>query len=150
MRFLEGGFLDRQCPMDWGWFVSSEARAVRRDDSQALYRLLLNPPKAFCLALLDPLEGGGKVRAKNLPHFWTVNEGETEKDKSVSFTLNNVPHEYTIWDLEAALSIKDAPQTPGVRALVRLFGIYPPLEARKADKERSPDETFNKKKGKVG
>ena len=143
IRFLDGNaWRDGQCPMDWGWVmygISSEPSvlAVRREDSVSLYKILMAPPHMFCLALLDPLENKPKSRqvgVKNLPHLWRVNESAGRKTgESLQFTVNNVPFDYAPYDLEVALSTKDAPMSPGVRALVRLFGTYPPLEAKKSE-----------------
>lgn len=150
VHFLEGGFRDSQCPQDWGWLVTDEARAIRSDSSQTLYKVLLAPPKSFCLALLDPLERGNGVRiggkqtiVKNLPHLWAVNEEEG----ALAFTVNNAPYEYVPYELEMALSTKDAQMSPGVRVLVRLLGAYPPLEAKKDETEMQAETQYSRARG---
>ena len=144
IHFLDGnGYKDGQCPVDWGWLmfadpVEATARAIRREDSASIYKVLLKPPSFFCLALLD-----GKNQ-KNLPHLWHVNEtaSEWKNGESLSFTINNVSFDYSIYELESALSTRGVQTGPGVAVLAGMFGPYPPLEALK-DREQRPAQVVH-------
>lgn len=134
VRFLDGNaFRDCQSPSDHSWLLTDKgAKGIRRwEDSEATYRVLLKPPRTFCLALLD-VPAKGKV--ENMLHLWTVNENKVDwgTGDELTFTVNNVQFSYTIYELTTALSTRDAPpMSPGVQALTNLFGTYPPLEAKK-------------------
>jgi len=142
VKFIDGNaWKDCQAATDHSWLLTlndrgqSDAKAIRRfEDSEAAYRALLKPPRTFTLALLDVPLNGGKAKTENLIHLWTINENKQDwgTGDELAFTLNNVQFSYTIYELTTALSTKDAPpMSPGVQALTNLFGIYPPLEAKK-------------------
>jgi hypothetical protein len=130
--FLSEGFKDGQCPMDHSWWVTDEAAwAVRvPQDARSLYTELLEPPLVFCLALID---GPG---ARNHVQQAVANElTEIKADTPLAFTLNGIPHEYTVYELDRALRANDpAGKRPGVGALMRILGPcqLPTEEEKKA------------------
>ena len=134
IHFLDGKFKDGQTPKELSWFISEQkAFAVRIENSSELYKQLLNPPKCFVLGLLD-----NPCKTPNNLHQMLVNfNQEIKADTILYFTINNIPHNYTIYDLESALSNEMAGKTPGVAALCRLFGPY---EMEKRDKGRPAKE----------
>lgn len=78
---------------------------------------LLQPPKAFCLMLLN---GHG---INNEIHRAVANvHDEIKADTVLHFTVDNVTHDYTVYDLEQALK-GECHSGPGVRALLNLFGV---------------------------
>lgn len=127
--FLSGGYKDRQEPKDWSWLLTKDkAWGVRvsenefgdgRKDGQQLFNILLKPPAKFCLSLIT-------TKVPNLIHLMAVNEtGDVKADTTFKFTLDHALYEYTVYELEEALTGREDDsqgKSPGVRALVRLFG----------------------------
>lgn len=123
--YLHGGFKDGKAPRNHSWFITrSGANVVCRNESaEALYPLLLDPPRCFVLALLDD------VKINNHIHQAIANEPEELKtDTKLWFTLNNIPHTYTTYELREALKNgKSTGTEPGVQALIRWLGSYTKL-----------------------
>lgn len=117
VRFLNGKeFKDGQAAENWGWFVTpEEPLAVRECDYPALVDRLTSPPPKFALMLLT---NGGKTAL----HLGTANDlTEVRADSRMVFTLNNVPHFYSVYELEAAFKGGPDGKEPGVQALLRLL-----------------------------
>jgi len=118
--FLTEGYRDGQSPMKNSWWITDKgAWAIRSEDRQGLYRLLLNPPGTFALSLLADNELNHlqlmEVNDVNMPL-----KGET----LLKFTLNNVLHTYCPYDLDTVIKTKGAGKEPGVRALLNWLGPY--------------------------
>ena len=127
--FLSGGWKDIQCPINHSWWMTkTEAFAIRRDnreDCQALYEKLLDPPRCFMLSVVTDTLGTPPI---NRLQFAVVNEieGEMTAETVLTFTIDHLKLTYTPYELEMAL---DNPKelegkSPGVRALLELLGDY--------------------------
>lgn len=132
--WLSEGFKDGLCPLDHSWWITDqEAWGIRvPKDAGELYARLLEPPLLFTLTLTDGTPG-----AKNhIQHAFANDLEEIKADTPLKFTLNNIPHEYTVYELGNALRTNDpAGMRPGVGALLRLFGPY---EASDRTERRGP------------
>lgn len=120
IRFLDGKILDRKAPKDFSWFITEEeALAIDKKsplDKIKLYELLLKPPTTFCLMIRET--GDNRIQSA------IVNDmEEIRADTPLRFTIDNVLHEYTIYELEKALKNTDVGgNEPGVQALFRIYG----------------------------
>lgn len=122
------GFKDRQKPRDHSWYVTEDgAWSVRREDADELFANLLDPPRRFALSLID---GEGVI---NHPQLGVANEcPEIKADTPLRYTLNGIVMAYTVYELEEMRKEKNGGQgkSPGVQALVRLFGRPKPGDKR--------------------
>ncbi len=122
IQFLTEGLKDSQCAMNHSWFVTREAARVIRvsEDTPLIYEKLLHPPLTFFLALLE-----GEKNLNQLHLCKLNNHPNIQADTVITFTVNNVPHTYTIYELEEALKSEDpGGKQPGVQVLIRLFGPH--------------------------
>ena len=114
--FLSGGYADIQQVRKHSWVVTEEAALAiaLKPDFPALLKLLLSPPRRFFLSLIDGT-------AENLLQLCVLNDfaGDVRADAEILFTLNNVVHSYTPYDLRTALENKNAGRSPGVAAILR-------------------------------
>ena len=133
VRSLSGLFYqDRQSPKDHSWFVTCEsAHCIHyKLDAQDLYHKLLNPPLQFMLSLLteDDMENHLQMCIVN---DLTLLSSDTE----LSFTINNITHTYSIYQLEEALSNHETNgKDPGVRELIQILGPYQGSESLREKK----------------
>lgn len=124
LPFLSGGFKDGQCLINHSiWITEEGAWGIRTGDAvdrEELYKKLLNPPLRFCLGLLD---GNGMT---NHLQLMAVNDNVNGVNAQtvLEFTVNNILHHYTPYELETALRHGTQGKPPGVAALVRLLGPY--------------------------
>jgi hypothetical protein len=136
--WLTDGYRDRQKPVEHSWLITEEgAWAVRREDADELYANLLDPPRKFALALID----GDKM--KNHPQMGVVNElPEVKADTPLRYTLNGIVLTYTVYELEEMRKANNGQgKSPGVQALVRLFGK--PKAGEKKGRGRPRKEEIN-------
>lgn len=128
-----GALKDGQTAAKHSWWVTvDEQYAIQLpQDAIALYERLLNPPKAFFLSLRDGEE------YETLLQQGIANDNDTVKaDTTLYFTINNIIHCYTVYELEAALRDKDpVGKEPGVRALIKLLGPYELLKHTEKEEE---------------
>lgn len=111
-------FKDRQCAVNHSWFVTEDA-ALAIQNPAALYQKLLAPPKRFFLSLLSDKE------QKNHLQLCEVNDfPEVRADTPIAFTLDNIKHTYTVYELEEALRSEPTGKEPGVQAIMRTLGPY--------------------------
>ena len=132
---------DRQCLLRSSWWLTDEGiRALRKEDAPHVYKALLNPPPLFCLSLLSAEPQNGKLITYNQIHLACVNDlAEVRADTPLAFTLDNVRHEYTVYELRETLKTRVAEgKMPGVRALTARFGMVavPGLGDPEAKRER--------------
>lgn len=128
-RFLDDTFRDGQTPVRHSWLVTAdEARAVRTIDGPLLYPILLKPPRRFFLALATPGND-------NLLQLAVANDlaGEVRADTHLTFTLNGVPHSWTVYDLREGLKNSEG-EGSGVRVLMQTFGAWVPPQPERRDK----------------
>lgn len=119
ITFLDGTWKDRQWAANHSWWITpGAARAIRHTDHKLLYQQLLKPPHSFLLALVTP----GTV---NRLHCCAANDLlEIKAGTPLRFTLDGVPMDYTVHELEDALRNGMNGKKPGVQALVRYLGSY--------------------------
>lgn len=119
VSFLGGLYKDRQCPVNHSWWVTEKgAWGVGKADCAEVYECLLDPPKKFFLSLLD----GG---SDNHIQLAVANDNqEVRADTPLNFTVNNIQHTYTTYELSEALKHGPDGKEPGVRALIKIFGNY--------------------------
>ncbi len=127
--------VDKQCLLNHSWVLTDEdVFTLERDDYHALYELLLFPPLRFALSLIYPAN-----TVKNQIQFAVVNELLAVKaDTPLTFTLNNQPLTYTIYELEEGIRHGGSGKLPGVRMLLDILGPYtlPSDEVMKEKRER--------------
>lgn len=123
INFLGGGFKDGQRPKDHSWLITDKVALVLEDGKgqDDLWRFLLTPSKQFVLALRSS-KGG----VDTLLHFAIANDpGGILADTPLYFTLNNVPHQYSIYELVESIRSPDGPSDPGTKALWNFLGGPP-------------------------
>lgn len=116
---LSGGYKDRQSFRRLSWWATPEGAYAVFDeqDKKKLWELALRPPPTFCLAL------SANPRVDNHLHLAKVNDHEVlTADLGLSFTLDNVAHEYTVYELKEACKFGPEGKSPGVNALWRFLG----------------------------
>lgn len=126
IQYLHGGFKDGQSPKKQSWWITrSESKVlIKNESAESLYPILLDPPRCFVLALLDD------TTIPNNLHQAVANEPEELNTGTLlQFTLNNIIHTYTVYELrEALISGGKTGKEPGVQALIRWLGPYTKLE----------------------
>lgn len=142
VNFLSGGFKDHQTAKNHSWWVTPEGVwAIRKEDKGALYERLLKPPTVFFLSL--KLDTGG---VDNLLQLCVVNNmGGIIADTQLRYTLCNVMHIYTVYELEVAVREGPIGTEPGVQALLSRLGsvpsnvVIPPGEKRGRGRPKTVD-----------
>ncbi len=125
--FLGRGLADGQRVAGHSWWVTPQgAWAVAPHSVQALWEKLLNPPCEFVLALLEAAGEDGRPIEHRLHKCVANVNAVVDAQTELRFTVNESRHDYTVYDLRQAVR-GDHEGTPGVAALVRLFG-RPPKE----------------------
>lgn len=135
LNFLSGGFKDGRCAVDSSILFTEQGvwivRPGDKEDAAALYPLLLKPPLRFGLMLLE-----GSHR--NNLGLGLVNDfpDGVKAETVLGFTINNIRHDYTPYELEEGLRNGAQGKSPGVQALMRLFGVVqlPPKEGARPEK----------------
>jgi len=142
-------FFDSKSPEMFSWWISDDgAWAINESCFHTLYEYLLKPPNRFVLSL---------VEEKQVNHLQlaTINDISVIKaDTPLNFTINNIPHQYTIYELQRAIrpskdqQDKDnlAGKSPGVQALLRFLGEPPMREEEKAKVGRPEKSTVASEK----
>lgn len=130
ISFLSGGYLDKQEAKGHSWLVTDkQAWALRLGDfldMDALYTQLLQPPRYFFLALRLPND-----KIDTLLQLAQANcyEG-IHANTPLRFTVNNIVHQYTVYELGEAMKNGPPAYGPGISALYRALG-EPSAEAKK-------------------
>lgn len=135
VNFLAGGFQDRQAAKDHSWWITEEgAWALKNpEDYQEVYRRLIKPPKRFLLALR-----GEKEKLDTLIQLCIANDpGGITGETPLYYTLNNIRHTYSIYELTEAIKLGCETYGPGIRALWSFLG-EPPDDLKK--KHPAPKE----------
>lgn len=127
--------LDRQTPKWHSWFITPRlARAVHPADHALLFSLIQTPPTCFALLFLSKPrtnENATNPIIVNHLHLAAVNEHERiEAGTALTYTLDNVPHAYTVYEFEEALKHGPEGKEPGVRVLFELLGLKATEEKR--------------------
>jgi hypothetical protein len=122
---LDGGFVDGKHPPQYSWFLTNEGAWFVKPGDSNLYEKLLRPPCRFALMLLD----GQTV---NHLHLATANDiAEIAPETPLSFSVNGIPHKYTIHELSRGICYGGDGREPGVQALLRLLGPASPELVKK-------------------
>jgi hypothetical protein len=112
---------DRQAAKDHSWLILPErAWALRKEfEGPSLYAILLEPPRQFALAIKD-----GDFPTQIQSTILNDHAFDIRLDTELHFTVNNIPHSYTPYELDKGL--RDGPngRGPGVQALMRVFGEW--------------------------
>jgi len=145
--YMEGGVEDGICPKKRAWFVwPSMAWAIRKESAAKLYARLLNPPPIFFLTLLE-----GDNPPDNFIQCCSANHHTAEhpirSDTPLKFTINNVVHTYTVYELEQAAVGGTQGREPGVQALIRVLGNVPKELVRHVVQEQKEDEETKRERG---
>lgn len=121
LSFINNTFQDSECALKRSWWITTNGSwAVRSLDFQELYKHVIKPPIQFCLSLIN----SGNV-SNHLQCMVVNTHPEIRADTPLHYTLNNIPHTYTVYELEEAIKTNDANGTePGVQALIRTLGPY--------------------------
>lgn len=121
VRFLGGGFKDRQCLKNHSlWITPEGVWGLLPTDAGLIYKHLLNPPLTFSLSLLS------EPKVENLLQLMTCNDlSEIIADTELKFTIDNKVHSYCVYELKEALRHGVDGKMPGVRALVERLGPHP-------------------------
>ena len=144
--YLDGTFKDCQNPKLQSWFITEEkAWAIRPQDKQLLWQKLLVPPNRFALMLLT--NPGGEL--ENQLHTAIGNDNqELVSGTELGFTIDNVPHKYSVYELEDALTGGGAVgKEPGVAALIKLLGPIVPTKPLKIDTDEDEGKEEERKQG---
>lgn len=133
IRYLSGGYKDGQSAKDHPWWVCEEgAWTFRGSDYQTLWKMILKPPSRFCLAFLD-----GKH--ENLLQLMVANDIPVLRTTTpLTFTINNVPFFYSLYELKTALQRGETGKLSGVRELIKILGpceSLPPLPPPEEEKK---------------
>ncbi len=125
ITFLGGSYKDGQNLANHTWICTKRGVwAVRHDserDVQALYTLLLDPPRTFALAVRD-------TPTPNLLQFAVANDRQEAilADTHNAFTIDGHKFRYTSYELEQAARTGETNGTEaGVRELFRVIGPCP-------------------------
>ncbi len=133
--YLMGGYQDKQAAQDHSWLMTPEgAFAIRTEDHGLLWERLLNPPPLFCFSLIEDNRFN-----KNLIQWAMVNDHPkgVDLDTPLQFTINNVPHIYSVYELESALESREVVgKESGVRELLARLSPYKLPEKEKRGKGR--------------
>lgn len=129
---LDGSWQDGQSASKHSWWVTEGAawvltksnkdgtREPIKEALSPLWEQILSPPSKFFLSLLDGV-GVNHVSLVVVNHI-----PELKATTPLSFTINNVKHTYTIYELEEASRNQETNGLePGVQALIRLLGMPP-------------------------
>ncbi len=117
---------DSQAPRNHSWWITEEgAWCITPNNGLILQKALLTPPLRFTLMLLegiDQINHLHKAILNDLP--------EIKADTPLGFTINNIPHTYTVYELEQA--IKNGPEckSPGINSLFKILNLHtekPPI-----------------------
>ena len=123
VTWLSGGIKDGQSPANHSWWMTPHGSWGVRipEDSEALYKILLRPPLQFVLTFVE-----GKDPINRLQMALANDHAEIKASTPLTFTINDVPYCYNVYELEEALTSPEdlSGMLPGVRELVRLLGPY--------------------------
>lgn len=121
------GFRDGQSAKDHSWLITDKvALAIESEqDKEEIWRFLIGPTKKFVLMLKER----GKI--ENLLQLAIANDlGGILAETPLHFTFNNIPHQFSLYEIIESLKNRNSQSGPGVAALWRFLGA-PPEDVRK-------------------
>lgn len=132
IRFLDNTYKDGGKPPKFSWYATEQgAWAVRTQNEPALWQKLLEPPLRFMLSFLigEPIASGELQCPNGVPNHLQLcvanDHAEIKADTPLSYTVNNVLHTYTVYELGEAIRRGLEGKSGGVRALFTLLGPPP-------------------------
>lgn len=130
INYLNGGFKDGRCLLHQSWWMDeSGIYVLGKDDYQALYQKLLNPPHQFVLSLIEE-----QFKVKNNIEDSVVNFNQpVAANTKLWYTLNNVRFSFEVYELGEAVKYGVEGKMAGVRELVRYLG---PMEYETEERKR--------------
>lgn len=123
VNFLAGSFQDSQLAKNHSWWITEQGACALKyqKDFDELYRLLSKPPKRFVLALRRPED-----KVDTLIQLAVANDpGGILAKTPLFFTINNIQHEFTVYELTESFKNGKDVYGPGVRALWDFLGEPP-------------------------
>lgn len=132
INWLSGGLKDGLSPINQSWLITPDtALAIHPKERRGLCTHLLKPPITFTLCLLDD------TCKDNYIHLAKINyHKEIKASTPLEFTLNNIPHTYTVYELDHALKNGPEGTEPGVQALLKFCGIEIVPETKEEEEKR--------------
>lgn len=124
INLLDGTQRDVQTPAKHCWLISDKTSLAfyAADHRQILFKLLTVPVAPFSLILRTPGNGVDvhiQMAVVNEMNNPTINT-------PMFFTLDNIKHQFTLYELDEALKHTDTGKEPGVRVLAKIFdGLVP-------------------------
>lgn len=122
VSFLDDTLRDSQSPTKHNWLITDSAsKTFDHSHREHLYRFLTKAPPRFALIFRSVGSADTAIQMA------VVNE---TKDITVNtplwFTLDNIKHQFTFYELEDALKRSATGKEPGVRVLAAMFdGLIP-------------------------
>ncbi len=118
-------FKDGQCLKNHSWWLDeSGVWGIDEQSHPVLWEKLLKPPLRFALALRE-----GAAAPANLLQVSVANDLlDVRADTKMHFTVNNVAHTYTIYDIEEGMKQGTNGRESGVAVLFRMLGMPPRKE----------------------
>lgn len=111
---------DRQTASKWSWLITEdECLAITRDTKETFQSFLLSPPARFTLMLLHKPNMENRLHDAFANDLLTVLEGTEMK-----FTVDNVPHTWTVANLKHAIINGPEGVEGGARFLLENFGPW--------------------------
>jgi hypothetical protein len=129
---LNGDFKDGRSPREHSWLITADsARVIDEKDGPELYEILINPPGPFVLSLRQNAD----------THIHLARVAVPDKPNTfLHFTVDNVAHKYSPYELEQAAVSGVEGKEPGVRALSLLFGPPPRRERKQLQPRQAAKE----------
>lgn len=131
ISYIGGGIQDGQCPKDHSWLITDKVALALRSgkekekDFEELWRFLIAPAKRFTIMLRDP-----KDKIDSLIQLAIANNpGGILADTKLHYTLNGIPHFYSVYELIESLKNRNGHSSPGITALWNFLG-NPPEDVR--------------------
>src|SRR3990167_4621660 len=143
VRFLDDTIRDNQSPPKHSWFISSRnSLAFTPNHHSILFNLITTPPAHFVLIIRTPgsaIDVTLQTAIVNETNNLTINT-------PLWFTLDNIRHQFSLYELDDAIRRDSTGKEPGVRVLATMFeGLLPkspdepPAARHAALKETLPD-----------
>lgn len=146
VQYLDGGYKDRQSPINWSWWITEKGSwVINSTNTEVIRDVLLKPPRCFCLIVKE------KDKPNNI-HQAVINEPpfEIKANTPLQFTYGNTVHNYNIYELGEALRYGSTGKDPGVQILVKQLWLPRlPLseenpEKRKQGRPTEEDANYSK------
>ncbi len=137
VRFLDGELKDGKSTMEYSWLLKKDgAYAIRKEGFEKLWEFLVKPEEIWCLAFL---QGGEKLN--HIQQFVVNHIKNLKADTPIQFTVNGIPHIYTIYELEESRKVGSEGMQAGTRFLFDLLQKVIPALPLEEPKEKGRPTT---------